>query len=156
MARKDDFCFSWQLAGSAFVGCPLRHGETVRLRWAASGRSSDSAVLWLHYSYELRIAMGEGKLAVVSAEANSECASAVDFKMCYPLTPWNKTIFNLVPQWKPTTVSTDLRMMSADGLSVTYTSAAVVTSLSSPLLPPPPPTLRTTVFPTIPRLLGIV
>lgn len=52
----------------------------------------------LHYSYELRIAPGEGNLAVVSAEANSEGASTVDFKMCYPLTPWNKTIFNLVPQ----------------------------------------------------------
>lgn len=59
--------------------------------------------------------MGEGKLAVVSAEANSECVNAVDFKMCYPLTHWNKTIFNLVPQCKPTAVSTDLRMMSADG-----------------------------------------
>lgn len=161
MARKDDFCFSWQLAGSAFVGCPLRHGETVRLRWAASGRSSDSAVLWLHYSYELRIAMGEGKLAVVSAEANSECASAVGFKMCYPLTPWNKTIFNcLVLQWKPTAASTDLRMMSADGpkCHLHLCCCRDISLFSSPPFPSPPPThtLRTTVFPTIPRLLGIV
>lgn len=140
MARKDDFCFSWQLAGSAFVGCPLRHGETARWRWAASGRSSDSAVLWLHYSYELRIAMGEGKLAVVSAEANSECANAVGFKMCYPLTPWNKTIFNLVPQWKPTAVSTDLRMMSADGPKrhLQLCCCRDISLFSSPPSPSPP------------------